>query len=202
MFCTAAATETENLDYGLREIKSFGQFSGQLFEIDEITIDVLHFFAARADKMMVRFGVSVHAESGGMRRDFTQHAVLHEETQVVVDGGKRNRRNALANGCINLLRRAMTVRGDDCFIDDLALMRGREAALPGHFPKLVVSQPHDRGGEFLLNDNYYKTEVRRKVKCGRPISSKKSVLLPVAHKEVQMNRLNECGRGRKERRIL
>ena len=58
---TAAAAEAKDLDQRLRQIKAARQLPGQPFEIDEISFDVLHRFAARADKMMVRFEIAVHA---------------------------------------------------------------------------------------------------------------------------------------------
>ena len=56
----AAATEAEDLDQGLRQIKAVRQMPGQPFEIDEITFDVFDRFAAKADQMVMRFEVAIH----------------------------------------------------------------------------------------------------------------------------------------------
>ena len=60
-FCPAAATEAKYLDQGLRQIKTVRQLPGQPFEIDELSFYVPHRFAAGADKVMMRFEISVHA---------------------------------------------------------------------------------------------------------------------------------------------
>jgi DNA-binding response OmpR family regulator len=60
-FGTATATEAKDLDQRLRQIKAARQLPGQPFEIDEISFDVLHCLAARADQVVMRFEIAVHA---------------------------------------------------------------------------------------------------------------------------------------------
>ena len=91
----------------------------------------------------MRFEIAIHAQRGGVGRHFAQQAMLHEKTQIVVDRGQRNRRNAFANRSVNLFRGAMAVRGHDGLIDDMALMCRRQAALPCQIPKLLVAEAHD-----------------------------------------------------------
>jgi hypothetical protein len=86
-FVAAAAAEAKDLDQRLGEIKAVRDVPGQPFEIDELSFDVLHRLAAGADQVMMRFEIAVHAQGGGMRRDFAEQSVLDEETQIVVNGG-------------------------------------------------------------------------------------------------------------------
>jgi hypothetical protein len=136
-FCAAAA-EAEDLDYRLREIESLRDVRRQAFEIDEITFDVLHRLAARAHQVMMRIEIAVHTQGGSVWRDFAKQSVLHEETKIVVDRSQRNGWKTLAHGGVDLLRGAVTVRGDDHLVNHLALMRGSEAMLPREFPKVFV----------------------------------------------------------------
>ena len=92
--------------------------------------------------MMMRLEIAVHAQRGGMGRDLTQQAMPDEETKIVVNRGQGNMRNALAHGGVDLLGRTVTMRGDNSFIDHLALMRGGQAVLPGQFSELRVGKTH------------------------------------------------------------
>ena len=94
LFGAAPAAKAKDLNQRLRQIKAVQQLPGQPFEIDEPSFDVLHRFAARADQVVMRFEVAVHAQRGRMRRDLSQQPTLDEKPQIVVDGGERNRRNA------------------------------------------------------------------------------------------------------------
>ena len=77
-FCTAAAAEAKDLDQRLRQIKAIRHMPGQPLEIDELSFDVLHRFAAGAHQVVVRFEIAVHAQSGGMRSDLPQQSTLDE----------------------------------------------------------------------------------------------------------------------------
>src|SRR5216684_7031205 len=83
-FCAAAATEAKDLDQRLRQIKAVRQLPGQALEIDELSFDVLHRFAAGADQVVMRFEIAVHEQRGRMRTDLSQHSTLDEEPQIVV----------------------------------------------------------------------------------------------------------------------
>ena len=83
-FGAATAAKAKNLDHRLSEIEARGNLPGDTFEIKKLTFDVLHRLAARADKMVMRFEVSIHTQCGGVRRDLAQKAALNEKTQVVV----------------------------------------------------------------------------------------------------------------------
>ncbi len=93
----APAAEAENLDHGLRQVKSIRNFPGQLFEIDEVTLDVPHHFAARANEVMMRFEIAIHPQGGSMGRNLSQQSARDEEPQIVVNGGERNRWNAASD---------------------------------------------------------------------------------------------------------
>src|SRR5258708_10430935 len=116
---------------------------GQPFEIDELTFNVLHRLTARAHQVMMRFEIAVDAQGGGVRRGLAEQCVFHEETQVVVNGGQGNRRNAFSYGGVDLFRRAVAVGSDYGFIDDVALVSGGKAALPGQIPELRMRETHN-----------------------------------------------------------
>jgi len=90
LFGAAAAAEAKDLNQRLRKIKAIRQMPGQPFEIDELSFDVLHRFAARTDQVVMRFEIAVHAQRGRMRSDLSQQPALDEKPQVVVDRGERN----------------------------------------------------------------------------------------------------------------
>src|ERR1700728_2725461 len=94
LFGAAPAAEAKNLDHGLRQVKSIQSLPGQFFEIDEVTFDILHHFAARAHEVMMRFEIAIHPQGGSMGRDLSQQPTLDEKPQIVVNGGQRNGRNA------------------------------------------------------------------------------------------------------------
>lgn len=77
-FSAAVATESEDLDQWLAEVEAGGNLPGDSLEIKKIPVNVLHRFATGADKMVMRVQVSIHTKSGGVRRDLTQEAALHE----------------------------------------------------------------------------------------------------------------------------
>ena len=110
----------------------------QPFEVDEITFDILHRLAADADQVMMRFETAFHQQGGSMRAHFPQKSLLHEQPQVVVDGGDRYRRNPPPHIGVDLLGRIVSGRGDNGLINDLALVRGCKATLPSQVPKLFV----------------------------------------------------------------
>ena len=58
-FCTAAAAEAKDLDQRLRQVKSIRDLWGQAFEIDEVTVDVLHRLTTRTHQVMMRFEIAV-----------------------------------------------------------------------------------------------------------------------------------------------
>jgi hypothetical protein len=60
-------------------------------EIDELSFDVLHRFAAGADQVVMRFEIAVHAQRGRMRSDLSQQPTLDEKPQILGNGvrGKR-----------------------------------------------------------------------------------------------------------------
>lgn len=138
----AAPAESEDLDYGLREVEAVGNLPRDTFKVKKITLDVLHRLAARTDKVVMRFEISIHTQGGRMRRDLAQEASLHEETEIVVNGSQRNRRDSLLHSRIDLLWRVMPVRRDDRLVHYLALVRRGEAGLPGKIAELLVGKPH------------------------------------------------------------
>ena len=77
-----------------------------------------------------------------MGRDFPQEAALHEEAEIVINGGQRNGRDPLLYRRVDLLGRVMSVGGDNRLVNNLALVRGSEAAPPGKIAKLLVSESH------------------------------------------------------------
>ena len=142
-FCLAAATEAKDLDQGLRQIKAVRQLPGQPFEIDELSFDVLHRFAARADQVVVGFEIAVHAQGGRMRTDFSQHPTLDKKPQIIVDRGERNGWNATPHRGVNVLRGIVSVGGDDGLINHLTLVRDRETVLGGELTELFMGEAHD-----------------------------------------------------------
>jgi len=91
----------------------------------------------------MRFEIAVHAQGGRVRSDLAQKAMLDEETEVVVNGGQRNVRDAFADCRVDLLRGSVAVGGNDRFVDYLTLMRGGEAMLPGEVPEFCVRETHN-----------------------------------------------------------
>lgn len=115
---------------------------GQLFEIDEIPIDVLYLFAARAHQVMMRFEIAIHPQGRSMGRNLAQQSALDEKPQIVVNGGERNRWNAVLDRGVNALWRMVTVRSDDRLIDHLTLVRHRQTVFQGQFAKLFMRVAH------------------------------------------------------------
>src|SRR5579872_4722903 len=143
LFSAAAAAEAKDLDQGLRQIEAVRQLPGQPFEIDELSLDVLHRLAAAADQVVMRFEIAVHAQRGRMRTDLSQQPTIDEKPQVVVDRGQRNRRNATPYRVINVFRRVVSVGSDHSLIDHLTLVRDRQAVLRGQFAELLMGKAHD-----------------------------------------------------------
>src|ERR1700722_11416084 len=139
----AAAAEAEELDQRLRQIKAVRYVPGQPFEIDELTLDVLHRFAAGADQMVMRFEIAVHAQRGRMRSNLSQQPKLDEEPQVVVDRGERDGWNATPDRGVNVLWGVMPVSSDNGLIDHLTLVRDRQTVLRGQFTELFMGETHD-----------------------------------------------------------
>ena len=123
LFGAAAAAEAENLDQRLHEIKAIRQMPGQPLEIDKLSFDVLHRFAARANQVVMRFEIAVHAQRGRMRSDLSQQPALDKKPQIVVDRGERNGWNAAPDCGVNVLRGIVSVRSDDGLVDHLPLVR-------------------------------------------------------------------------------
>jgi hypothetical protein len=142
-FGTAAATEAKDLDQRLRQIKAVRQLPGQPFEIDELSFDVLHRFAAQAHQVVMTFKIAVHAQRGGMRSDLSQQPALNEKPQIVVDRGERNGRNAPPHRGVDVFGGIVTVGSDDSLIDHLTLVRDRQTVLRGQLTELLMSEAHD-----------------------------------------------------------
>jgi hypothetical protein len=138
-----AAAEAKDLDQGLRQIEAVRQLPGQPFEIDELSFDVLHRFAAGADQVVMRFQIAVHAQRVRMRTDLPQQSALDEKPQIIVDGGERNRWNAAPDRGINVFRGIVSVGSDDGLIDHLTLVRNRQTVLPGQLTELFMGEAHD-----------------------------------------------------------
>jgi len=139
----AAAAEAKDLNQGLRQIKTVRRVPGQPFEIDELSFDILHRFAARANQVVMRFEIAVHAQGGRMRSDLPQQAALDEEPQIIVDRGERNGWNATPDRGVNVLRGIVSVGSDDGLIDHLALVRDRQSVLRGQLTELCMGETHD-----------------------------------------------------------
>src|ERR1700693_623444 len=143
LFSAAAAAEAKNLDQRLRQIKAVRQLPGQPFEIDELSFDVLHRFAAGADQVVMRFEIAVHEQRGRMRTDLSQHPTLDEKPQIVVDRGQRNGWNAAPDRGVNVFWGIVPVGGDDGLIDHLTLVRDRQTVLRGQLTELFMGEAHD-----------------------------------------------------------
>ena len=141
--CTAATTEAKDLDQRQRQVKAVRQLPGQPLQIDEVSFDILHRFAARANQVVMRFQVTVHTQRGRMRSDLPQQAALDEKPQIIVDRCERNRWNATPDGGVNVFRRIMSGRSDDGLVDHLSLVRDRQTVLRGQFTELFVGGAHD-----------------------------------------------------------
>src|SRR5437899_9969587 len=93
--------------------------------------------------MVMWFEIAVHAQRGGMRSDLSQQPTLDEKTQIVVDRGERNRRNATPDRAVNVFWRIVSVRRDDSLIDHLTLVRDRQTVLRGQLAELFMGETHD-----------------------------------------------------------
>src|SRR5579872_7159605 len=143
LFSAAAAAEAKDLDQRLCQIKAVRQLPGQPFEIDELSFDVLHRFAAGADHVVMRFEIAVHEQRGRMRTDLSQHPTLDEKPEIVVDRGERNRWNAAPDGGVNVFRGIVSVASDHSLIDHLTLVRDRQTVLRGQLTKLFMGEAHN-----------------------------------------------------------
>lgn len=139
----AATTEAENLDQGLRQIEAVRQLPRQLFEIDELSFNILHRFAAGADQVMMWLEITVHAQRGRMRSDLSQQPALNEKAQVVVDRGERNGGNATPDRGVDVLRGIVSVGSNDGLKDHLPLMRNCQTMLRSQFAELFMGEAHD-----------------------------------------------------------
>jgi hypothetical protein len=142
MFSATPAAEAENLDHRLRQVKSVGNVPGQLFEIDEITLDVLHHLAARTHEVMMRFKIAIHQQGGSMGRNLSQQSALNKKPQIVVNGGERNRWNAASDRSVNAFWGMVTVGSDDGLINHLTLVRDRQTVLRRQFAELFMREAH------------------------------------------------------------
>src|ERR1039457_988034 len=142
-FSTAAATEAKDLDQRLRQIKAVRQLPGQPMEIDELSFDVLHRFAAGADQVVMRFEIAVHAQRGRMRSDLSQQLTLDEKPQIVVDRGERDGWNATSDRGVNVFWGIVSGGSDDGLIDHLTLVRDRQTVLRGQLTELFMGETHD-----------------------------------------------------------
>ncbi len=138
VFCPAAAAEAKDLDQGLRQIKAVRRVPGQPFEIDELSFNVLHRFAARADQVVMRLEIAVHAQRGRMRSDLPQQPTLDEKAQIVIDRGQRNGWNTTPDRGVNAFWRMVPVESDDRLIDHLTLVRDRQTVFRGQLTKLFM----------------------------------------------------------------
>jgi hypothetical protein len=126
----------------MRKIEALGNLLGDAFQIKKLAFNVLHRFASRADKVVVRVQISIDTKCRGVRRDLTQQAALNEKTEIVVNGRQRDRRDPLANGFIDLLGRMMSVSSDNSFVHYLPLVSGGEATLPCEIAELLMGESH------------------------------------------------------------
>ena len=139
----APAAKTKDFDHRIGQVEARGNLPRNRFEIEKFTFDVLHRLAPGTNQVMMSFQISIHAQRGRVRRDLAQKAALDEKTKIVVNRSQRNGRNSLLDRCVNMFRRMVPVRSDDRFVNNLTLVRGGKAALPGEFTKLLVGEPHD-----------------------------------------------------------
>jgi len=149
-FWTAAATEAKDLDQRLRQIKTVRQIPGQSFEIDELSFDVLHRFAARAHQVVMRFEIAVHAQRRRMRSDLSQQPALDEKPQIVVDRGERNGWNAAPDRGINVFRGIVPTGSNDGLKDYLTLVRDRQTVLRSQLTKLFMGEAHNYWMRMIL----------------------------------------------------
>src|ERR1017187_4598780 len=112
-------------------------------EIDELSFDVLHRFAARVDQVVRGFEIAVHAQRGRMRSDLSQQPTLDEKPQIVVDRGERNGWNATSDRGVNAFWGMVSVGSDDGLIDHLTLVRDRQTVLRGQLTELLMGEAHD-----------------------------------------------------------
>src|SRR6201988_1593056 len=91
---------------------------------------------------MMRIEIAIHAQRGGMGRDFAQQSMFNEKTKVVVDRGQRDMWNPLAHGGVNLLRGTVAIRGHNRLVDDVPLVGCGQAALPSQVPELGMREAH------------------------------------------------------------
>jgi len=87
----------------------------------------------------MRFEIAFHKQHGRMGVHFPQQSMLDEQPQVLIDSCERNGRSPPANFRKYSFHRVMPRCGGHGFINNLPLMRGGEAALPGKIAKLFVS---------------------------------------------------------------
>jgi hypothetical protein len=122
----------------MRQIKSIQNFRRQLFKIEEISLDVLHLFAARAHEVMMRFEIAIHPQGGRMGRNLSQQATHNEKPQIVIDRGERYGWNSASDRGVNVLWGIVSVRSDHSFIHDLALVCNRQTVLRGQLTELFI----------------------------------------------------------------
>src|SRR5271167_1171952 len=91
----------------------------------------------------MRFEIAIHAQRVRMRTDLPQQPTLDEKPQILVDRGQRNGWNPTPDRGVNVLRRIVSVGGDDGLIDHLALVRDRQTVLRGQLTELFMSEAHD-----------------------------------------------------------
>src|SRR5271155_590788 len=90
----------------------------------------------------MRFEIAIHAQRGGMRSDLPQQPALDKKAQIVVDRGQRNRWNAAPDRGVNVFWRIVSVGSNDGLIDDLPLVRDRQAVLRGQLTELFMAETH------------------------------------------------------------
>jgi len=139
----AAAAEAKDLNQRLRQVKAVGNLPRYAFKVDEITCNVLHRLAARADQVMMGLEIAVHAQRGRMRSDLSQQPTLDEKPQIVVDRGERNGWNATSDDSVNVFWGMVSVGSDDGLIDHLTLVRDRQTVLRGQLTELLMVEAHD-----------------------------------------------------------
>ena len=155
----APAAKAKDLDQRLRQIKAVRRVPGQPVEIDELPFDVLHRFTARADQVVMRFKIAVHAQRRRMRTHLSQQPTLDEKSKIVVDRSERNGWNAAPDRGVNVLRGIVSVGSNDGLIDHLTLMRDRQIVFRGQLTELFMGEAHN-----------YRTRIT--IKLRRAVSTK------------------------------
>ena len=93
--------------------------------------------------MVMRFEIAVHAQRGRVRSYLSQQPAFNEKPQIVVDGGERNGWNTTSDCSVNIFGGIMSVGSDDGLINNLPLVRDRQAVFCRQFTELFVGEAHN-----------------------------------------------------------